>query len=73
MTQTPVKRRRQWTLRLVTLATVLALLTVFVAENFVVVELRFVTHRAEVRLAWAVLVAAVIGILAGLLLPRPWR
>ena len=66
-------RRRGWTIRLVALATALALVVLVIAENFVVVEVRLVTRAIETRLAWALLVAAGLGLVAGLLLPRPWR
>ena len=55
------------------LATVLVLLVLFIAENFVVVEVRIITRQVEIRLAWALLIAAGLGIVLGLLLPRLWR
>ena len=61
---------RRWTPRVVAWAAVLALLVLFVAENFVVVEVRLVLWRAEVRLAWALLLAGALGFLLGWLLPR---
>ncbi|HVL24902.1 MAG TPA: hypothetical protein VM450_12515 [Thermomicrobiales bacterium] len=73
MTQTPNPRGHNWTFRLVVLATVLVLLVLFIAENFVVVEVRIITRQVEIRLAWALLIAAGLGIVLGLLLPRPWR
>lgn len=73
MVQSPPERRRNWTLRLAAVAITLALVVVFIAENFVIVELRLVTWEIQIRLAWAVLVAGGLGIVAGLLLPRPWR
>jgi len=73
MMQTPMTQSSKWTLRLVLLATALALTVVFVAENFVIVEIRLLGRQLEVRLAWALLMAGGMGLLLGLLLPRPWR
>ena len=73
MGEAPIGRGHGWILRLVALATALALVVLFVAENFVVVEIRLVTRQVEVRLAWAMLSASGLGLVAGLLLPRPWR
>lgn len=56
-----------------TLAASLALAVLFVAENFVIVEIRLVTWELQARLAWAMLVSGGLGIVAGLLLPRLWR
>lgn len=64
------RRRRSWTLRLVALAVVMVLLVLFVAENFVVVEVRLLLWRGEVRLAWALLLAALLGFLIGVLASR---
>lgn len=69
----PVYRDRKWTLRLAVLAITLALIVLIVAQNFVVVEVRLIARQVEARLAWALLIAFGLGILAGLLLPRPWR
>jgi len=69
----PKPRGRNWTLLLTAIATALALLVFFIAENFVVVEVRVLTQRLEVRLAWAMLLAALGGVLIGLALPRLWR
>jgi len=45
-------------------------LTVFIAENFERVEVRlFVTER-QTRLAWALLIAAAIGFVAGVLVTK---
>lgn len=37
----------------------------FVAQNFVVVEVRLVSWHIEARLAWVVLIGAMIGFVAG--------
>ena len=59
-----------WTPRLVAWALALALLVLFVAENFEVVEVRLIVWRTEARLAWALLIAGALGFVLGLLLPR---
>jgi uncharacterized integral membrane protein len=64
------RERRNWTLRLVGFALVAVLLVVFVAENFVVVEVRLLLWRIDVRLAWALLLAGLLGFVLGLLAPR---
>ena len=46
---------------LVALAIVLALLVFFVADNFVLVQIRVFTLRIQARLAWAVIVPLVAG------------
>ncbi len=46
----------------------LVLLIFFIAENFVLVEIRQIVTRVEVRLAWALLVAFLIGGVTGVLL-----
>jgi uncharacterized integral membrane protein len=61
---------RDWTARLVALAVALALLVIFVAENFNIVEVRLLVVKTETRLAWALIIAGGLGFVAGLLLPR---
>ncbi len=73
MGEAPGGPGRGWTRRLVVLAVVLALIVVLVAENFVIIEVRLISRTVEVRLAWALLTAAMVGIITGLLLPRLWR
>ena len=70
MGETPRGRGRGWTLRLVELATALALVVLLIAENFVVVEVRLLLWRTEARLAWALLLAGALGFVLGLLFPR---
>ncbi len=52
---------RMTTGRLVSIAVVLLLLVVFIAENFSVVEIRLFISRVETRLAWALLLAGALG------------
>lgn len=73
MVEPPIDRERRWALRLTIIAILLALMVVFIAENYIFVEVRLVTRSVEARLAWVALAAGGIGVLIGLLLPRPWR
>jgi len=59
--------RDSWTFRLVVAAIILATLVVFIAENFVVVEVRLIVWRTDIRLAWALLLASLLGFSLGLL------
>ncbi|HEY8446332.1 MAG TPA: LapA family protein [Thermomicrobiales bacterium] len=63
----------RWTLRLVLFAATLALLTLFSAANYVLVDLRLLIWEGDVRLCWALLMAAGIGFVLGLLAPRLLR
>jgi uncharacterized integral membrane protein len=64
------KERRGWTGRLVILAIATILLLVFIAENFVLVEVRLIFVQVETRLAWGLLLAAFLGFVGGLALPK---
>ncbi len=63
---------RHWigTVRLVAWAVVLALLVLFVAENFAPVEVRLIAWEREIRLAWALLIAGALGYVLGWLRPH---
>ena len=56
---------RRWTLRLVTTAVLVAALTFVAAANYVMVEVRLVVWRGDVRLSWALLGAVGVGVLLG--------
>ena len=56
--------------RLVLWAAALALLVLFIAENFLLVEIRLIVTRVETRLAWALIIAALLGFLVGYFWPR---
>jgi uncharacterized integral membrane protein len=58
------------TRRLVALAVSLLLLVVFVAENFEPVEVRLFFTEQSTRLAWALLIAALLGFTCGLVLAK---
>jgi len=60
----------RWTITLALAAVCFTLITVFVAENFVVVKVRLIFFRVETRLAWSLLFAATLGFLLGLLTAR---
>ncbi len=55
---------------LVLVATGLALLVFFVADNFVLVEVRLFTFQRQMRLAWALLIAFAVGALFGAIAAR---
>jgi len=65
--------QRRWTLWLVITAVVLALVASFVTQNYEKVEVRLLFWSINVRLAWAVILALLIGALIGWLLPRHFR
>ena len=56
-------RRLLW---LVGVAIFLALLVLFIADNFVLVEMRLFTLRIRARLAWLLIVPFLLGIALGL-------
>ena len=58
---------------LVLVAVLLSLLVLFIADNFVVVEIRVFTVHRPVRLAWALLLAFASGVALGALAMRLWR
>ena len=63
--------RRQWpTWRLALAAVAAAILVLFIAENFVVVEVRLILWEQRMRLAWALLLAGGLGVVLGWLLAR---
>jgi len=64
------RERRELPVRWIALAGVAVVLVVFVAQNYdpVDVDILFVSRR--MRLAWALLLAAVLGFIAGLIAPR---
>jgi uncharacterized integral membrane protein len=49
---------------------VVILLIVFIVENWLTVEVRFLFAKTETRLAWALIVAALLGYAAGWLTPK---
>lgn len=62
------KRRRAP--QLIALAIVLVLLVVFVVQNDEPVEVRMTAWDVELRLAWALMIAAAFGVVLGWLLPK---
>ena len=59
-----------WRARLIGLAVIVVLLVVFIVENWLTVEVRFLFAKTETRLAWALIVAALLGYAAGWLTPK---
>ncbi len=55
---------------LVGCAVVSVLLVVFVAQNFIIVEVRLLRWEINVRLAWALVLASAIGFGIGVLAAR---
>ena len=62
--------RNQWTPRLLVAATLLVLITIFIAQNYETVEVRLLFWSINMRLAWTVLLAIAVGAIAGWLVPR---
>ena len=62
----PQWRSWRWAIRLALIALSFSLLTAFVADNFVMVETRLIVWKFETRLAWSLLLAAVLGFWIGL-------
>ena len=56
--------------RAVAAATVLVLVVLLAGANFVLVDVRLLVAEVETRLAWALLVPAVLGFAAGLVVGR---
>ena len=73
VTDTRPVHRRNWTLRLVVAAVVLALVAAFVAQNYETVEIRLLFWRVNMRMAWTGTLALLIGGVIGWLLPRRGR
>lgn len=77
MNEVMVRKRRFLTNRLlawlVAAAVVLALLVLFIADNFVLIEVRLLATRVQVRLAWALLGAFLLGGLNALVFARLLR
>ena len=61
-----------WTLRMVLVSLFLSALTIFVAQNFVLIEVRLFTVSVEMRLGWGLMLAAGLGFAAGISVPK-WR
>ncbi len=63
-------RRLAW-LFLVT--AIVAVIAFFVADNFVIVNVRILTWQIQARLAWVMLSCLVIGMVLGIALTLLWR
>ncbi|MGN6485317.1 MAG: LapA family protein [Thermomicrobiales bacterium] len=58
---------------LVAVAILLVALVVFMADNFVLVQIRIFTLRIQARLAWALLVPLLLGIGLGWMAHLAWQ
>jgi uncharacterized integral membrane protein len=56
--------------RLVVWGVALVLLVIFIAQNYLLVELRILFWRVDIHLIYALIGAGVLGFLIGWLLPR---
>ncbi len=56
--------------RLVAAGVALVLFVVFVLQNGRTVQVRFLFWDADMRLAWALLIAGLLGVVLGIVLPR---
>lgn len=63
-------RRLVW---LMLAAVTLGTLVLFVADNFVLIEIRLLVTRVRIRLAWALTAAFLFGGVSALALARLWR
>jgi uncharacterized integral membrane protein len=73
MSETPARGSRpsnRTIARLAGATVAVLLLLVFVFQNGRDVRLRFLFWEADLRLAWALIVAALLGVLIGIALPR---
>lgn len=68
-----IKNDRLLQFRLVLGALISLILVLFIADNFVTVEVRLIFWSTQTRLAWALLIAGGLGFLAGLLVPSLTR
>ncbi len=68
--QTTAQEDRTWRGRLIGAGIVLAILLLFVLLNNDKVEVNLLIISPEMRLGFALLIAAALGFLAGLLFPR---
>lgn len=66
----PFWKTWRWTVTMALIAVCLTLLTLFIADNFVVVEVRLIFFKLKMRLAWSLFFAAVLGFVIGVLTDR---
>ena len=64
------QRQYRWTIRLVVAAVLMAIVAGFVAQNYDLVEARFLFWRTELRLGWALLFSAIAGAVLGFVAGR---
>ena len=68
--QTPMQEERTWTRRLIGPGIILGILLLFILLNNDKVEVSLLVWSPEMPLGLALLIAAGLGFLAGLLVPR---
>ncbi|HET8521979.1 MAG TPA: LapA family protein [Thermomicrobiales bacterium] len=73
VTPPPRPRSRWTTARYVINAIIIILLIVFIVDNYNDVPVHFVFWTVTVQLAWALVIAALLGLVAGWLLRHMWR
>ena len=67
MNEQPTAREPSWRLRLIALASVLVVLILFIVANSTTVTIEFVIADVRTRIAWALLLSALLGFLLGAL------
>jgi uncharacterized integral membrane protein len=71
---TPPPQRSIWTtIRYIITAIIIVLLIIFIIDNYNDVRVHFVFWTVTIQLAWALVVAALLGAIAGWLLRHTWR
>jgi uncharacterized integral membrane protein len=70
MAQEQTQSRRRVPIRLIVVGVLLLLLVVFIAQNFDSVEMSFLGFEWDMRLAWALIIVAIGGFLAGMIVPK---
>lgn len=63
-------RRLAWLFLVTAIVTVIAF---FVADNFVIVNVRILTWQTQARLAWVMLMCLAVGVVLGGVLALLWR
>jgi uncharacterized integral membrane protein len=74
LTPTPSRPRSTWTtVRYIITAVIVVLLIIFIVDNYNNVRVHFVFWSVTIQLAWALVIAAILGLVAGWLLRHTWR
>jgi uncharacterized integral membrane protein len=70
---TPPPRSLGTTIRYIITAIIIVLLIIFIIDNYNDVRVHFVFWSVTIQLAWALVIAAILGLVAGWLLRHTWR